>query len=417
MIGSKIDYAALFTAVPSPLMVMTPDLVIVAANDAYEKVSGRSREALLNRHVFEVFPDNPADPQASGERNLKASLDRVLATGERDIMALQRYDLSVPGVPGRFEERWWSPVNAPLMGPDGTVELIIHRVEEVTALIRDRALREHFSGQRASERTELQAMEAELYVRARELQEANEQLRQAHARERGVALALQQAMLPVTPASRRLQAAVRYLPAASSLNVCGDWYDLVDLGANRMGVAVGDVVGQGLAAACVMGQLRSALSAAVRAVDGPSQALDILDLYARSTDGALVTTAVQAIIDQEARTIAYSCAGHLPPMLMHADGTLVVLDQATDPPLGARLEPKPRPQARMSYPEGSTLVLYTDGLVERRGEIIDCGLSRLADCLTLHRQLAPEALADALLGALGVTAGAADDTALVVIRL
>lgn len=116
-----------------------------------------------------------------------------------------------------------------------------------------------------------------------------------------------------------------------ALNVCGDWYDLVDLPGDRIGVAVGDVVGHGLRAACVMGQLRSALSAASRVADGPAQALEVLGLYARSVPGAESTTAVNTLIDWDTRTVTYSSAGHPPPLLLHADARVEFLDRATDP--------------------------------------------------------------------------------------
>lgn len=214
------------------------------------------------------------------------------------------------------------------------------------------------------------------------------------------------------------RAAVRYRPAVGALNVCGDWYDLIDLvGGNRIGVSVGDVVGHGLEAAGVMGQLRSALSATSRVADGPAQALDVLGRYAHVVDGAESATAVATFIDFDARTITYSSAGHPPPALVHADGRVEFLDLATDPPLDARPDPKPRPQAVTTYSDGATLALYTDGLIERRREDIDTGLARLADALVRHRTLDPEALADAVLLELLPPGGATDDTALVIVRL
>lgn len=108
----EMDFAALFAATPSPCLVLTPDLVIAEVNRAYLDATCRTREDLLGRHVFDAFPDNPADPAADGVRNLHASLRRVLATREPDSMALQRYDIPVMGRPGVFEERWWSPINA-----------------------------------------------------------------------------------------------------------------------------------------------------------------------------------------------------------------------------------------------------------------------------------------------------------------
>lgn len=405
----QIDYAAVFRALPGMVALLTPDLVYADANDDFVRLTGRSREELVGRYIFDVFPENPNDPAAAGMRETEASMLRTVATGERDTMALLRYDIEDPDRPGHWQEHFWSPVNAPVLGLDGQVELIAHRVEEVTELIRA------FGGPGGDSRD--RALEAELYTRARELQEVNERLRAAHAREREVALALQAAMLPPPGPTGAHDAAVRYQPAVGTLNVCGDWYDLVDLPGGGLAVAVGDVVGHGLAAACAMGQLRSALSGATRVAGGPAQALEALDLYARSVEGAESTTVVTTFIDWDSHTVTYSCAGHPPPALVHADGTVAFLDQATDPPLGARPERQPRPQARTPFAEGAVLVLYTDGLIERRDEDIDAGLARLAGSLAHHRHAAPEALADALLADLLPSTGTTDDTALIVLRL
>lgn len=324
-------------------------------------------------------------------------------------MALQRYDVESTACPRKWDQRYWSPVNAPVLAPDGKVVLLVHRVEEVTELIRAR-------GTSGGSRTRV--LEAELYTRARELQEVNERLRSAHAREREVALALQEAMLPTRRQGAGHQIAVRYRPAVGSLNVCGDWYDVVDLvGGNRIGVSVGDIVGHGLAAAGVMGQLRSALSATSRVADGPAEALDVLGRYANVVDGAESATVVTTFVDFDRHTITYSSAGHPPPALVHPDGSVEFLDRATDPPLDALPDPMPRPQATTTFSRGSTLVLYTDGLIERRREDIDKGLARLADSLVHHRNTDPEALADAVLLELLPHGGATDDTALIIVRL
>ncbi|WP_214409299.1 PP2C family protein-serine/threonine phosphatase [Sphaerisporangium fuscum] len=408
-----MDHAAVFAATPSPILVLNPDLIIVEANPAYLEATGRRREELIGRYIFEVFPGNPADTEGDGIRSMKASLQRVLNTGMRDTLAIQKYDIPVAEQPGVFEERYWCPINAPVLGPDGEVELIIHRAEDITSFVRQ------LQGEQVVLDPSEQSnnLDAELYARTLELQRANEELRQAHAREHEVGLALQRAMLPEISAKQYPGAAVRYLPAVGALNVCGDWYDLVELDERRLAVAVGDVVGNGLPAACVMGQLRSALSAATRAVDGPARALEVLCLYARSIEGALATTAVQVVIDKETSSIAYSSAGHLPPLLLHADGSVEFLDRATHAPLGATPELMRPPQARTSYQAGDVLVLYTDGLVERRGEDIDIGMERLAGSLARHGGQEPEALADALLADLDPLHSTSDDIALIVIRL
>ncbi|MEU9803878.1 SpoIIE family protein phosphatase [Streptomyces sp. NPDC051000] len=407
MTEPEIDYAAVFQTLPGMVALLTPDLTFADANEEFLRGAGRTREQVIGHRLFDVFPENP-QAGGSGGRDLSASLQRVLATAERDAMALQRYDVQSSQRPGEWEERYWSPINAPVLGPDGRVVLIVHRVEEVTELIVARG---------APDGSRTRILEAELYTRARELQEVNERLRQAHNREREVALALQEAMLPGPGDIGHHRAAVRYRPAVGALNVCGDWYDLVDLPGDRIAVAVGDVVGHGLHAAGVMGLLRSALSAASLVADGPAQALEVLGLYARSVTGAENATAVETYVDWDSHTLTYSSAGHLPPALLHVHGDVEFLDQATDPPLGARPEHVPRPQAATGFTEGDTLVLYTDGLVERRREDIDTGLDRLTQALTRHRGSDPEALADAILLDLLPPGGATDDTALLVVRL
>ncbi|WP_406310631.1 PP2C family protein-serine/threonine phosphatase [Streptomyces sp. NBC_00623] len=395
-----IDYHAIFEASPSAMLVLNSVFVILDANPSYQNLVGRTRDELMGRYVFDAFPQD----DGSEMEDQKASMRRVLESRAQDVAGPIRHDLEEPDRPGVFAERYWSPINAPVLDSDGQVALIVHRLEEITDLVRA-------GGPDVDHRR--RQMKLELYARSRELQQVNERLRQTNARERQIALALQNSMLPAPQALARHQAAVRYRPAVHTLNVCGDWYDVTQLSNGKYAVAVGDVVGHGLAAAGVMGQLRSALSAAIRVVGGPASALDGLDLYARSVDGALSTTAVQTIIAWADHRITYSSAGHPPPALADPDGTVRFLDQATDPPLGASLEHTPRPQTSTTYANGATLVLYTDGLIERRGEDIDQGLQRLADHLARHGNGQVEALADELID----LSSATDDTAVVVVRL
>ncbi len=140
-------------------------------------------------------------------------------------------------------------------------------------------------------------------------------------------------------------------------------------------------------------------------------------MYARSVAGALATTAVTVLVDTRSKLLVYSSAGHLPPVLLHSDGTCELLENATDPPLGARPEHVPRPQASVAYRQGDTLILYTDGLIERRGEDIDTGLDLLRRALGDLSEFTPDRIADALLARLGVAKGGHDDIALVVVRL
>jgi signal transduction histidine kinase len=138
---TSADFEALFHAAPAPFLVLAPpDFTIVAVNDAYLRATMTARAAILGRGLFDVFPDDPADPAATGVRNLRASLERVVAARRPDRMAVQKYDIRRPAAAGGgFEARWWSPVNAPVLGPDGAVARIIHHVVDVTEAVRLRA--------------------------------------------------------------------------------------------------------------------------------------------------------------------------------------------------------------------------------------------------------------------------------------
>src|SRR3954463_14568037 len=131
------DFRKLFEAAPGCYLVLTPDLGIVAVSDAYLRATLTTRERLLGRALFEAFPDNPDDPNATGVRNLRSSLERVLRDARPDTMPVQKYDIRRPGCEGGgFEERHWSAVNSPVFGANGDVAFIIHHVEDVTHLAR-----------------------------------------------------------------------------------------------------------------------------------------------------------------------------------------------------------------------------------------------------------------------------------------
>jgi signal transduction histidine kinase len=178
--GSMHDFRMLFESAPGLYLVLTPALTIVAVTDAYLQATMTQRATILGRHLFDIFPDNPDDLTATGVGNLRTSLERVLQHGVADTMAVQKYDIRRPEAEGGgFEERYWSPVNSPVYAPDNKIAYIIHRVEDVTAFVQ---LLQQGHAQR--EQTELllthaQQMEAEIYLRAQEIQQINRQLEQA----------------------------------------------------------------------------------------------------------------------------------------------------------------------------------------------------------------------------------------------
>jgi signal transduction histidine kinase/CheY-like chemotaxis protein len=170
------DFQALFESVPGLYLVLTPSLMIVAVSDAYLKATMTQREQILGRGIFEVFPDNPDNPQADGVRNLRASLQRVLEKLTADPMPFQKYDIRRPDAEGGgFEERYWSPVNSPVLGPDGELQYIIHRVEDVTEFVRLRDLGTEQEKLANALRSETARMEAEIFQRQKQLEEAKRQ--------------------------------------------------------------------------------------------------------------------------------------------------------------------------------------------------------------------------------------------------
>lgn len=129
----EADFRALYEGAPNAYLVLAPDLTIVAVSDAYLRATMTRRSDIVGRPLFEVFPDNPEDPGALGEANLRASLARVLATGRADTMPVQKYDIRRPEAEGgEFEVRYWSPHNSPVLGAEGELRFIVHRVEDVT---------------------------------------------------------------------------------------------------------------------------------------------------------------------------------------------------------------------------------------------------------------------------------------------
>ena len=171
---ARLHFRTLFESAPGLFLVLKPDLTIAAVSDAYLAATMTRREDIQGRGLFDVFPDNPDDPAADGVRNLRASLDRVRQTRAADAMAVQKYDIRRPEAEGGgFEERHWSPVNSPVLGPGGGIEFIIHRVEDVTEYVR----RTEREADAAGLRTRTEQMEAEVFLRGQQLQRLNEELR------------------------------------------------------------------------------------------------------------------------------------------------------------------------------------------------------------------------------------------------
>lgn len=231
--------------------------------------------------------------------------------------------------------------------------------------------------------------------------------------QRETAVALQHAMLG--PASLPGGFAVRYHPASRPLQVGGDWYDVVSLDAGRVALIVGDCVGHGLAAATVMGQLRSACRALLLEKSSPRDVLAGLDRFAARLPGADCTTAFCGVLTLSTGELVYSSAGHPPPIIVQSDGSTQMLESGQGFPLTIRAD-QDRPEAVITMPPRSTLLLYTDGLVERRGDPIEDGMARAAHLVEGGRSSELDELADELMSGLEPAGGYPDDVAILLYR-
>jgi len=181
MSSNAINFRALFECSPGLYLVLESDFSIVAVSDAYLRATMTKREDILGKGLFEVFPDNPADPEATGVRNLRASLNRVLQSRAPDTMTVQKYDIRRPASEGGgFEERFWSPMNFPVLDPTGGIAFIIHRVEDVTEFVRLKQSDQARNQREASLTVRITQMEGEMFQRSQELATANQTLRTAN---------------------------------------------------------------------------------------------------------------------------------------------------------------------------------------------------------------------------------------------
>ena len=228
--------------------------------------------------------------------------------------------------------------------------------------------------------------------------------------EHEIAETLQSNLLTI-PATDRpsVPLAVRYR-AGSASRAGGDWYDVIELDEDRLALAVGDIVGRGVPAAASMGQLRSATRALAPMVDDPGELLVALDQYVATTGQGMHSTIAYVVVDTRHELLRHALAGHPPPVLRMPDGTTHLLDAGHGPLLGMNAA---RHSATTPITPGTLLVLYTDGLIERRGEPVDVGLARLTSLVAEQgADTEPDQLAKLLIEAFEPAADDADDIAI-----
>ena len=235
--------------------------------------------------------------------------------------------------------------------------------------------------------------------------------------EHAVAVSLQRALLPERLVeSPDVAVAAIYRPSDDRLEVGGDWYDTLALSGGRIGLAVGDVVGHGLAAAAAMGRLRTAVAALAPDCRSPVELLEQLDDFAAKSQAMHYSSACFATLDPATGVVEHASAGHPPILVVDSRRGARYLEGGLSWPLCAA-SGKRTPHGTAVLEPGATLLLYSDGLVERRGESIDLGLQRLATAAHRSHALDPEQLCDAVVAELVDGQRIQDDVVIVAIRL
>ncbi|MBE2317693.1 SpoIIE family protein phosphatase [Solirubrobacter sp. CPCC 204708] len=307
-------------------------------------------------------------------------------TGYRrqDLVAVKRFqDLLSPG--GRiYHETHY----APLLRMQGSVREIAVDILTAdrrrlpvlvnSALVTDEAGEPELVRTTLFDARERKAYERELLAARDRERQAREAVERLHAQSQATSHALQQSLLASeAPRDPRFDIVTLYQPAVEDLEVGGDWHDAFVLPDGRLGLVVGDVVGRGLIAATAMGQLRSAVRALAIAGLGPVELIRALDAFVAGVDAAKFATLVYAEVEPDLGTATIASAGHLPPVLVTAAGEARLWFGGRSTPVGIQTPALPRAEAELALNPGDTLVLYTDGLIERRTESIDTGLARL----------------------------------------
>jgi anti-sigma regulatory factor (Ser/Thr protein kinase) len=228
-----------------------------------------------------------------------------------------------------------------------------------------------------------------------------------------IAQTLQRSLLPRTlPQLPGLRMAARYLPAAHETAVGGDWYDVIELGDRRLGFVIGDVAGHGMGAATFMGQLRSAIRAYALDTEAPGEVITKLAQFSHRMH-ARMATVVYATLNLNTWVVRFARAGHPYPLLLRSDGSATFLSDAGGPPLGTGASPYH--EQRVALSAGETLLLYTDGLIERRGCRLSEGEAELVDA-AIHAPDEPELMCQAITSQLTEGTEIADDIAVLAVQ-
>lgn len=362
----------LFESAPCGYLTTALDGTILRVNRTFEELTGHSRDALL------------------GERRFQ--------------------DLLTAGARIYYETHY-----APLLQMQGSVREIAVDVvradgSRLPALV-NAVVRRDADGRPAAIRTTV--------FDATDRRGYEQELLRSRSREHEVALALQRSLLSGTLAEGEgFAVGVAYRPGVTGLEVGGDWYDAFWLEEDeRIGLVVGDVVGRGLEAATTMGQLRSAVRALASTGFDPGALLEALSEFSRRHSVGQMATVAYIEVDVRVRAMRYACAGHPPPVVVEPGGEPWIAWDGRSPPLDAHMQWTDRPEAASELSPDATLVLYSDGLIERSDRPVNEGLDALLSDVERLRDRPPETLAASLADKAAATAAHPDDVCVLALRL
>jgi len=355
-------------------------------------------DALLDDPAEDLFEDAPCGYLTTRPDGTILRVNRTFEawTGlsrERLLAGTRLQDLLSPGARIYHETHY-----APLLQMQGSVREIAVEIvradgSRLPALLNSVLQRDADGRPRAVRTTVFDATDRRRY---------EQELLDARRREQEIAQELQRSLLSgALPESPSLELDVAYRPSVSGLEVGGDWYDAFWLDEGEtVGLVVGDVVGRGIAAAAAMGQLRSAVRALASTGLPPGPLLDALDGYARRHGVGQAATLVVARLHLATGELGWTCAGHPPPLLVVPGEEPRYVWDGRSVPLDAVALPGPRPEGSLVLAPGSTVVLYTDGLIERRREPLTDGMDRLLGASAQRRERPVAELAASLVHAL-----------------
>jgi PAS domain S-box-containing protein len=343
------------------------------------------------------FPQALRDAMRVTPRSANLPGNRVIATGEplllRDVRSIVDAFPHLQPTGGSVHEEAWA-----------TFPMVVGR-DPIGFLHFSYARPQVFDERQVGELSTVVAHAAQAMDRARLFE-----------REHEVARILQESLLGASVfATDRLALASRYLPGSVQADIGGDWFDAFALPGDTIAIAVGDVVGRGVQAAASMGQLRSALRALALQGGGPATVLQGLERFAAATAGAASATVAYAEVHLTSGRVRYACAGH-PPPLMRSGDVVHVLDGGRSSLLGSGSDGK-RSEGVATLSPGDPLLLYTDGLIERRRESIDDGVDRLIETFASMPDRTPDEVCDVLLDALVEDEDRHDDIAVLCVQL